>query len=41
MGALRQLLTNENSRGAAFAKPGEQLITRDTRLRGFYRRKNY
>ena len=37
MGAIRQLLTNENSRNAAFASPGKQLVTRDTRLRGFYR----
>ncbi|MEM9402373.1 MAG: tyrosine-type recombinase/integrase [Pseudomonadota bacterium] len=37
MGAIRQLLTNENSRNAAFASPGKQVVTRDTRLRGFYR----
>ena len=37
MGALRQLLTNENSRNAAYAPPGKQVVTRDTRLRGFYR----
>lgn len=28
MGAIRQLLTNENSRNAAFAPPGKQLVTR-------------
>lgn len=37
MGAIRKLLTNENGRNAPPAPPGRQIITRDTRLRGFYR----
>ncbi len=37
MGAIRQLLTNENSRNAMFAEPGKQIVTRDTRLRCLYR----
>src|SRR6056297_1540208 len=37
MAAIRRLLTNECSRNAPPAPAGRQIITRDTRLRGFYR----
>lgn len=37
MGALGQLLTDENSRNAELAPSSKQIITRDTRLSGFYR----